>query len=147
MKLHELKPNEGSKKSRMRVGRGTGSGLGKTSGRGEKGQKARSGYSSKAGFEGGQLSLFRKLPKRGFNNYEFATVYATINVGELEMFDNDTVITKELLKETGLIKKQLDGVKILGDGDLTKKLVVKVDKFSKSAKEKIEANGGKAEVL
>ena len=147
MKLHELRPNEGAFKSSKRVGRGTGSGLGKTSGKGHKGQNARSGGGVRPGFEGGQLPLFRRLPKRGFSNAMFKVEYATINVSDLEKFDNGAVVTPELLKEMGILKKQLAGVKVLGNGNLTKKLTVKASKFSKSAIEKIEAIGGKAEVI
>ena len=147
MKLHELKPNAGSTASRKRVGRGAGSGLGKTSGKGHKGQNARSGGGVRVGFEGGQLPLFRRLSKRGFNNFEFRTVYATVNVSDLNRFEDGTTVTPELLIETGLVKKELDGIKVLGNGELTKKLVVKANKFSGSAKEKIENNGGKAEVI
>ena len=147
MKLHELIPNENSTKVRKRVGRGAGSGLGKTSGKGHKGQNARSGGGVRVGFEGGQLPLFRRLSKRGFNNYNFRVVYATVNVKDLERFEDGTVVTKELLKENGLIKKELDGIKILGNGELTKKLTVQATKFSNKAKEKIENNGGKIEVI
>ena len=147
MKLNELKVTEGSKKVRNRVGRGTSSGNGKTSGKGHKGQKARSGYSRKAGFEGGQLPLFRRLPKRGFSNSMFKTEYAVINLSDLEKFEDGAVVTPELLKEMGILKKQLSGVKVLGNGELTKKLTVKANKFSKTAVEKIEAKGGKAEVI
>lgn len=147
MKLHELKPNAGSTQTRKRVGRGIGSGLGKTSGKGHKGQNARSGGGVRPGFEGGQLPLFRRLPKRGFSNYEFKTRYATVNVEDLEIFDNNTVVTIELLKEKGLIKKELDGLKILGNGNLTKKLTVQAHKFTNSAKTKIENIGGKIEVI
>jgi large subunit ribosomal protein L15 len=140
-------PAEGATKTRKRVGRGVGSGLGKTSGRGENGQKSRSGYSHKAGFEGGQLPLFRRLPKRGFSNAKFKTTYAVINLSDLNNFDNDAVVTPELLKEMGLVKNQLDGIKVLGNGKLEKKLTVKAHKFSSSAIEKIEAIGGKAEVI
>lgn len=147
MKLHELKAVEGSTKVRKRVGHGPGSGTGKTSGKGEKGQNARSGGGVRPGFEGGQLPLFRRLSKRGFNNYNFRTVYATVNVGDLERFEEGTVITKELLIETGLVKKELDGIKILGNGELTKKLTVKANKFSSSAKAKIENVGGTIEVI
>ena len=138
MKLHELEKNIGATHAKKRVGRGSGSGLGKTSGRGQKGQKARSGGSINPVFEGGQLPLFRRLSKRGFNNYNFRTVYATVNVGDLERFEEGTTVTKELLIEVGLVKKELDGIKVLGNGELTKKLTVKADKFSSSAKEKIE---------
>ena len=147
MKLHELKPNAGSTASRKRVGRGAGSGLGKTSGKGHKGQNARSGGGVRSGFEGGQLPLFRRLPKRGFSNYEFKTRYATVNVEDLEVFEENTVVTIDLLKEKGLIKKELDGLKILGNGNLTKKLTVRADKFTNSAKAKIENIGGKTEVI
>ena len=147
MKLHELRPSEGAFKTSKRVGRGTGSGLGKTSGKGHKGQNARSGGGVRPGFEGGQLPLFRRLPKRGFSNAMFKTEYATINVSDLEKFDNGAVVTPELLKEMGILKKQLAGVKVLGNGELTKKVTVKANKFSKSAIEKIEAIGGKAEVI
>ena len=147
MKLHELKPNAGSTASRKRVGRGAGSGLGKTSGKGHKGQNARSGGGVRRGFEGGQLPLFRRLPKRGFSNYEFKTRYATVNVEDLEVFEENTVVTIDLLKEKGLIKKELDGLKILGNGNLTKKLTVRADKFTNSAKAKIENIGGEIEVI
>ena len=147
MKLHELQPNEGSVQTRKRVGRGAGSGLGKTSGKGHKGQNARTGGGVRLGFEGGQLPLFRRLSKRGFNNYNFRTIYATINVSDLEGFEDGTEVTVELLLDTGLVKKELDGVKVLGSGELTKKLVVKANAFSETAKAKIEKNGGKAEVI
>ena len=145
MKLNQLENLNAT--ARKRVGRGPGSGTGKTSGKGHKGQNARSGGGVRPGFEGGQLPLFRRLSKRGFNNYNFRTVYATVNVGDLERFEEGTTVTKELLIETGLVKKELDGIKILGNGELTKKLTVKASKFSKSAIEKIEAIGGKAEVI
>ena len=147
MRLHELQPNEGSVQTRKRVGRGAGSGLGKTSGKGHKGQNARTGGGVRLGFEGGQLPLFRRLSKRGFNNYNFRTNYATINVSDLEGFEDGTEVTVELLLDTGLVKKELDGVKVLGSGELTKKLVVKANAFSETAKAKIEKNGGKAEVI
>ena len=147
MKLHELNKAFGSTHRRKVVGRGPGSGHGKTSGRGEKGQKARSGGGVRPGFEGGQLPLFRRLPKRGFSNYEFKTRYATVNVEDLEVFEENTVVTIDLLKEKGLIKKELDGLKILGNGNLTKKLTVRADKFTNSAKAKIENIGGKTEVI
>lgn len=147
MKLHELQPNYGSVKVSKRIGRGPGSGNGKTAGKGHKGQNARSGGGVRPGFEGGQLPLFRRLSKRGFNNYNFRTVYATVNVGDLERFEEGTVVTPELLKETGLIKKELDGVKVLGNGELTKKFTVKAAKFSDAAKTKIENIGGKTEVI
>ena len=146
MKLYQLSPAEGSVKKSKRKGRGPGSGLGKTAGRGHKGQKSRSGGGVKPGFEGGQMPLTRRLPKRGFTNI-FAKVYNEVNVAQLEVFEPDTVVTPELLKEKGIIKKINDGVKILGNGDLTKKLTVKAHKFSKAAQEKIEAAGGKAEVI
>ena len=145
MKLHELRPQEGSTTAPKRLGRGVGSGLGKPSGKGHKGQKARSGGGKRPGFEGGQMPLTRRIPKRGFTNI-YRKEYATVNVSALERFDNDTVVTPELLLESGLIGKILDGVKILGGGELTKKLTVSVDKVTASAKEKIEANGGKVEV-
>lgn len=145
MKLHELQPAAGSTTAPKRLGRGVGSGLGKTSGKGHKGAKARSGGGKRPGFEGGQMPLYRRVPKRGFNNI-YRTEYATVNVGRLEIFENGTVVTAEMLKEAGLINKVMDGVKILGNGELTKKLTVEAVKFSDSAKEKIEALGGKAEV-
>ena len=145
MKLNELY-NENAT-ARKRVGRGPGSGTGKTSGKGHKGQNARSGGGVRPGFEGGQLPLFRRLSKRGFNNYNFRTVYATVNVGDLERFEEGTTVTKELLIEVGLITKELDGVKILGNGELTKKLTVKANKFSSTAKTKIENVGGTTEVI
>ena len=145
MKLHELKYNDGAVKNANRVGRGTSSGNGKTSGRGQKGQNSRSGGGVRLGFEGGQNPLFRKVPKRGFNNFEVK--YAVINVSDLNKFEDGTEITPELLKDMGLVKKQLDGIKVLGNGELTKKLTVKASMFSKTAKEKIEKNGGKAEVI
>ncbi len=147
MKLHELKPNPGSVKERKRLGRGTASGQGKTGGKGQKGQNSRSGGGVRPGFEGGQMPLYRRLPKRGFTNI-FATVYAEINVEVLnDMFEDGAIITPNLLKETGILKRQLDGVKVLGNGEITKKLTVKANKFSKSAVEKIEAAGGKVEVI
>lgn len=147
MKLNELYSLEGSVKARKRVGRGQGSGTGKTSGKGEKGQNARSGGGVRPGFEGGQLPLFRRLSKRGFNNYNFRVVYSTVNVSDLNRFEDNTVVDTKLLKEVGLIKKELDGVKVLGSGELTRKLTVKANAFSKTAKEKIENNGGKTEVI
>ena len=145
MKLHELQPAAGSTSAPKRLGRGVGSGLGKTSGKGHKGAKARSGGGKRPGFEGGQMPLYRRVPKRGFHNI-YRTEYATVNVGRLEIFENGTVVTAETLKEAGLISKVMDGVKILGHGELTKKLTVEAVKFSDTAKEKIEALGGKAEV-
>ena len=136
-----------NKDIRKRIGHGPGSGTGKTSGKGEKGQNARSGGGVRPGFEGGQLPLFRRLSKRGFNNYEFRTVYSTVNVSDLNRFEDGTVVDTALLKEVGLIKKELDGVKVLGSGELTKKLTVKANAFTKSAQEKIETIGGKTEVI
>lgn len=147
MKLHELKPNDGATKAKKRLGRGTASGTGKTSGKGHKGQNARSGGGVRPGFEGGQLPLFRRLPKRGFSNAMFKKEYATINVSDLNKFEDGVVVTPELLKEMGLLKKQLAGVKVLGNGNLDKKITVKANAFSKSAIEKIENKGGKAEVI
>ena len=147
MKLHSLQPAPGAVKTRKRVGRGVGSGLGKTSGRGQKGQNSRSGGGVRPGFEGGQSPLFRRLPKRGFSNARFKTTYAVINLSDLDKFENGTTVTPELLKEMGLIKQSLDGIKILGNGTLTKKLNVKAHKFSSVAKEQIEKLGGKAEVI
>ena len=147
MKLNELRYTDGSKFEAKRKGRGTSSGMGKTSSRGQKGQKSRSGGGVRPGFEGGQNPLFRRIPKRGFNNYNFEVKYAVINVSDLNRFEDGVEITPELLKEMGLVKKQLDGIKVLGKGNLDKKLTVKASVFSKSAKEKIEKNGGKAEVI
>lgn len=147
MKLHELMQNAGAKQTRKRLGRGMGSGLGKTSGKGEKGQKARSGVSIKATFEGGQLPLYRRLPKRGFSNSPFKIKYATVNVSDLNMFKDGTEVTPALLKECGLLINQLDGVKILGNGTLEKKLTIKANKFSKEAINKIEKSGSKLEVI
>ena len=138
MKLHELEKNIGATHAKKRVGRGSGSGLGKTSGRGQKGQKARSGGSINPVFEGGQLPLYRRIPKRGFKNAKFKTVYATINVENLNVFEDGTVVTPALLKDTGLLKKQLDGVKVLGNGKLEKKITIQANKFSTSALEKIK---------
>ena len=147
MKLHELEKNIGAKQSKKRVGRGPGSGLGKTSGKGQKGQKARSGVSIKAVFEGGQLPLYRRLPKRGFTNALFKTEYAVINVSDLNKFEDGTVVTPALLKDTGLVKKQYEGIKVLGNGKLEKKLTIQASKFSASALEKIKEAGSKAEVI
>lgn len=146
MKLHELKPNEGATFSRKRIGRGIGSGTGKTSGKGHKGQNARSGGGVRPGFEGGQMPLYRRLPKRGFTNI-FAKKYVTVNVEVLDKFEDGAEVTAQTLKENGIISKTLDGVKILGRGEVTKKLNVKAAKFTASAKEKIEKAGGKAEVM
>lgn len=145
MKMHELGPAYGATTKRKVVGRGIGSGTGKTAGKGQKGQKARTGGKIRRGFEGGQTPLYRRIPKRGFNNY-FAKEYAIINVSDLEVFDNDTTVDSKVLIEKGLINKELDGVKVLGNGTLTKKLTVVATKFSKSAEEKIQAVGGKIEV-
>lgn len=146
MKLHELSPTPGASKKAYRKGRGAGSGNGKTAGKGHKGQNARSGGGVRPGFEGGQMPLQRRLPKRGFVNI-FATQYATVNVSDLNKFEDGTVVTAEALVEAGLLKKTLDGVKVLGRGDLTKKLTVNVQAFSAGAKQKIEEAGGKAEVI
>ena len=147
MKLESIYAPYGATKTRKRVGRGTGSGLGKTSGKGHKGQNARSGGGVRPGFEGGQLPLYRRLPKRGFSNAEFKTRYAVINLGDLNNFEDGAVVTPELLKEMGIVKKQLDGIKVLGNGNLEKKLTIQANKFSKSAVEKIEASGSKIEVI
>lgn len=147
MKLHELSPNPGAAKKAFRKGRGPGSGNGKTAGKGHKGQNARSGGGVRPGFEGGQMPLQRRLPKRGFNNSIFATRYATVNLSDLDRFEEGAVVDAQSLKEIGLLKKTLDGVKILGKGDLTKKLTVKATAFSETAKQKIEQSGGKAEVI
>ena len=144
MKLHELSPAYGSAKASYRKGRGAGSGNGKTAGKGHKGQNARSGGGVRVGFEGGQLPLYRKLPKRGFKN-RFAVNYAIVNVDALNKFENGAVVDLEALKAAKLVRKELDGVKILGNGELTKKLTVKATVFSATAKEKIEAAGGKIE--
>lgn len=147
MKLHELSPAPGSKTKSFRKGRGHGSGNGKTAGRGHKGQNARSGGGVRPGFEGGQMPLQRRIPKRGFNNI-FATVYATVNIADLnERFEDGAVIDAKAIVESGLLKKTLDGVKILGNGELSKKFTVSASAFSASAKQKIEAAGGKAEVI
>ena len=146
MTLHELQPAPGSVHSVKRLGRGPGSGLGKTSGNGHKGAKARSGHGKGAYFEGGQLPLVRRLPKRGFTNI-FAKEYAYVNVSALDAFEDGATVDVNVLMEQGLIKKPLDGLKVLGNGEMTKKLTVKAAKFTSSAKEKIEAAGGKAEVV
>lgn len=145
MKMHEIGPAYGSTHKSKRVGRGIGSGLGKTSGRGQKGQKSRAGGSIRRGFEGGQTPLYRRIPKRGFNNH-FSVEYAIVNLNDLERFENDTVVNAELLLKEGIIRKELDGLKVLGNGELTKKLTVVAAKFSKTAEEKIQAIGGKTEV-
>ena len=146
MKLHELQPAAGSTTAKKRLGRGVGSGLGKTSGKGHKGAKARSGGGKRPGFEGGQMPLYRRVPKKGFTNI-FGTEYAVVNVEALEAFEDGAVVTVADLVAAGIVKKTLDGVKILGNGELTKKLTVQANKFTATAKEKIEALGGKAEVI
>ena len=146
MKLHELSPAPGAAKPAWRKGRGAGSGNGKTAGKGHKGQNARSGGGVRLGFEGGQLPLYRKLPKRGFKNH-FATNYAIVNVSALDKFNDGDTVNLEKLMEAGIIRKPLDGLKVLGNGDVTKKLTVEASVFSASAKEKIEAAGGKTEVV
>ena len=146
MKLHELQPAIGSTTAPKRLGRGVGSQLGKTSGKGHKGAKARSGGGKRPGFEGGQMPLYRRVPKKGFTNI-FGTDYAAVNVERLEVFEDGAVVDAQALLDAGIIKKVLGGVKIMGGGDLTKKLTVKAAKFTASAKEKIEALGGKAEVI
>jgi len=147
MKLNELQRNIGATHAKKRVGRGPGSGLGKTSGKGQKGQKARSGASINPVFEGGQLPLYRRIPKRGFTNAKFKTVYAVVNLAQLNVFEDGTVVTPALLKDTGILKKQLDGVKVLGNGKLEKILTIQANKFSTSALEKIKEAGSKAEVI
>ncbi|TDM12862.1 50S ribosomal protein L15 [Macrococcus lamae] len=146
MKLHEMKPVEGARKERNRVGRGMASGNGKTSGRGHKGQKARSGGGVRLGFEGGQLPLFRRLPKRGFTNIN-RKEYAIVNLSQLERFEEGTEVTPALLLETGVVSSEKSGIKILGNGELSKKLTVKAHKFSASAIEAIEGKGGTHEVI
>ena len=146
MKLHELSPAFGSVKEAKRIGRGHGSGNGKTAGKGHKGQKARAGRGMRAGFEGGQMPLQRRVPKRGFNNI-FATKFAIVNVSDLEVFEAGAVIDTQALQEKGLVKKIYDGVKVLGNGNLSKAVTVKASAFSESAKSKIESAGGKAEVI
>jgi len=146
MKLHELRPAEGTTKKRKRLGRGTATGQGKTAGRGQKGQGARSGGGVIIGFEGGQMPLYRRLPKVGFTNI-FRKEYAVVNVCDLDIFENGAVVTPEELKKVGLVKAEKSGIKILGNGELTKQLTVKANKFSKAAEEKIKASGGKVEVI
>ena len=147
MKLHELSPKEGSVKEGFRKGRGAGSGNGKTAGKGHKGQNARSGGGVRLGFEGGQLPLYRKLPKRGFNNFRFGKKYAIINIQSLNKFNDGEVVDSAALLAKGIIKNVFDGVKVLGEGEISKKLTVKAAIFSETAKEKIEAVGGKTEVV
>lgn len=146
MKLYELAPADGSSKDSFRRGRGIGSGNGKTAGRGHKGQKARSGGGVRPGFEGGQMPLTRRIPKRGFVNI-FGKTFVNVNLQALNKFDDGAVVDVEALRKAGLVKKTLDGVKVLGNGELTKKLTVKANAFSAAAKQKIEAAGGKAEVI
>jgi len=146
VRLHNLKPAKGSTNTRKRVGRGPGSGLGKTSGRGEKGQKSRSGFRRKLGFEGGQMPLHRRMPKRGFTNV-FRKEYAEVNLGRLEIFDAGTIVTPDVLKRRGMVKNTRDGIKVLAQGELTKALTVRAHKFSVKAQERIIGLGGKAEVI
>jgi len=145
--LHNLKPAQGSTHRRKRVGRGPGSGLGKTSGRGEKGQKSRSGFARKPGFEGGQMPLHRRVPKRGFSNHPFRKEFATVNLGRLDTFEAGTIVTPELLLKMGVVKRLRHGLKVLADGELTKALTVHAHRFSGKAKERIAALGGKIEVI
>ena len=147
MGLQNLRPAKGATRQRKRVGRGPGSGLGKTAGRGEKGQKSRSGFSRREGFEGGQMPLHRRVPKRGFKNARFRKEFAELNLDRLEMFEAGTIVTPEVMLKRGLIRKLQDGVKVLGRGELTKALTVRAHKFSGKAAEKIAAAGGTAEVL
>jgi len=147
MKINEIKPNEGATGKKIRVGRGPGSGKGKTAGRGHKGQQSRSGYSRRYGFEGGQMPLVRRLPKRGFSNYPFKKEYVGINLTMLAVFENQDVITVEDFKKKGIVKNIKDGIKILGNGEINRAVTVKAHKFSKSAREKIEKAGGKCEVI
>ena len=146
MNLHEMKYNEGARKQTKRLGRGLGSGQGKTSGKGHKGQNSRSGGGVAIGFEGGQTPFYKRMPKRGFTNFT-RKEYAIVNLTALEKFDNDAVVTPELLKEAGIVKKEFDGVKVLGNGTLTKKLTIKCNKISASAKAAVEKAGGKVEVI
>ena len=145
MKLNELRPAEGSVQERYRKGRGPGSGNGKTAGKGHKGQNARSGGGVRPGFEGGQFPIYRQLPKRGFNNKRFATVYATVNVSDLNRFEDGAIVDIQTLLDARVIRKAQDGLKVLGNGEIAKKLTVKAAKFSAAAKEKIEAAGGSCE--
>lgn len=146
MKLHELSPAEGSVKANYRKGRGPGSGNGKTAGRGHKGQNARSGGGVRPGFEGGQLPMYRRLPKRGFNN-KFASNYSIVNLNRLEVFEDGSIVDEQALLDRRIVGKLNDGIKVLGNGELTKKLTVRASDFSATAKQKIEAAGGKAEVM
>jgi len=147
VELNELKSPAGATHKPKRVGRGMGSGMGKTSTRGQKGQKSRSGGGTRPGFEGGQMPLQRRLPKRGFNNKKFRTEYAIVNVGDLNCFEDGTVVTAELLRDAGLVKKTEHNIKILGNGDLEKNLTVQAQKFTKTAEEKITSTGGRVEVI
>ena len=147
MNLHNLKPTPGSTHAKKRLGRGPGSGTGKTAGRGHNGQNARSGGGTRPGFEGGQTPLFKRLPKRGFTNARFKTVFSTVNVSELNRYEDGTVVTTDLLLKHRLIRKELDGLKILGNGELTVKLTVKANKFTQTATDKIQAVGGTVEVV
>lgn len=147
MNLYDLTPAPGSRTLPKRKGRGHATGNGKTAGRGHKGQKARAGGGVRPGFEGGQMPLYRRIPKRGFNNKRFATVYAIVNLADLNSFDEGTIVTAEVLKESGLINKTFHGIKVLGTGEITKKLTVQASKFTSSALQKIESIGGKAEVV
>ncbi len=147
MGLHNLRPAKGSVRKRKRVGRGPGSGLGKTAGRGEKGQKSRSGFARKPGFEGGQMPLHRRVPKRGFSNEPFRKQFAYVNLGRLEVFEAGTIVTPELLLKQGIVKRLRDGLKVLADGELTKALTVHAHRFSAKAKERIAGLGGKVELL
>jgi large subunit ribosomal protein L15 len=147
MKLFELKPNQGAKQDSKRKGRGPGSGNGKTAGKGHKGQNARAGGGVRPGFEGGQMPFYMRIPKRGFNNKVFANAYAEVNVELLNKFDDGTIVDAQLLKDAGVIKKIFDGISVLGNGELTKKLTVQAARFTKTASQKIEAVGGKVEVV
>lgn len=147
MRLHTLSPAPGSRKTLKRKGRGSGSGLGKTAGRGQDGQKSRSGGGVRIGFEGGQMPLARRLPKRGFSNMPFKKTYAIVNIDDLNQFDEGTIVTQELLLKEGLVRKMRDGVKVLANGEIEKALTVKVQKISKAAEQKIVAGGGKVEVI
>ena len=147
MKLHELQSSAGARKQPKRKGRGQGTGNGTTAGRGQKGQKARAGGGVRPGFEGGQMPLYRRVPKRGFNNKIFTKVFAHVNVEDLNIFEDDAFVSYNQLKEAGLVNKKYDGVVILGNGELQKKLTVEAERFSKSAIQKIEAAGGKVEVI